>query len=66
MSCSLPTLYNVQSQEKILDTRVKRCMWGRERERVVRYGFKTRNKCKFYSLIRAFYGSELLKREVNK
>lgn len=64
MSCSLPTLYNVQSQEKILDTRVKRCMWGRERERVVRYGFKTRNK--FYSLIRAFYGSELLKREVNK
>ena len=30
MSCSLPTLYNVQSQEKILDTRVKRRMWGRE------------------------------------
>lgn len=28
MSCSLPTLYNVQSQEKILDTRVKRRMWG--------------------------------------
>lgn len=62
MSCSLPTLYNVQTQEKILDTQVKRCTWGRGRERVVMYGFKTRNKCKFYSLIRAFYGSELQKK----
>ena len=59
MSCSLPTLYNVQTQEKIgiHELNVVRGL-GEERG-LSCTGFKTRNKCKFYSLIKAFYGSEL-------